>query len=76
MYLAGRKAALSDKGQAVTLFEQAAKKGYRRAHGKLARLYYQLGKLKKCAYHGKKYLNYYPGAGDAPQIEGLVEKCE
>ncbi len=75
-YRAGRKMALNDKGKAAALFEKAAAKGYKRAHGKLARLYYQLGKMSKCAYHGKQYVNRYPDAGDAQQIEGLVEKCK
>lgn len=76
-YKAGRKAASSgDNRKAVGLFEKAVSKGYKRAHGKLARLYFQLGNKSKCAFHGKKYVNRYPDAGDAPAIEGLVEKCK
>ena len=76
-YKAGRKAASSgDNRKAVSLFEKAVSAGYKRAHGKLARLYFQLGNKSKCALHGKRYINRYPDAGDAPQIEGLVEKCK
>ena len=76
-YKAGRKAAAGgDNQKAADLFEKAVAAGYKRAHGKLARLYFQLGNKSKCASHGKLYVNRYPDAGDAPQIEGLVEKCK
>lgn len=75
-YKAGRKAALGgDKKKAVELFKQAVAKGYHRAHGQLSRLHFQLGNKAGCLKHGKRYLERYPDAGDAPQIEGMLEKC-
>ncbi len=76
-YKAARKAALAgDKKKAVKLFNAAVSKGYKRAHGQLARLYFQLGDKAGCRKHGKRYLERYPDAGDAPQIEGMLEKCK
>ena len=75
-YKAGRKAVLGgDKKAAVNLFKQAVSNGYGRAHAKLASLYFELGNKALCGKHGKRYLDRYPDAGDAPQIEGLIEKC-
>ena len=76
-YSAGRKAVLSgDKAGALELFKKAVANGYGRANGKLASLYFQLGNKAACAKHGRQYLNRYPDAGDAPQIEGLIEQCK
>ncbi len=76
-YKAGRAAVLAgDKKKAVGLFKQAVSNGYGRAHGKLASIYFQLGNKGACAKHGRAYLNRYPDAGDAPSIEGLLEKCK
>ena len=74
---AGRKALLGgDKRLAVQFFKKAVSNGYGRAHGKLASIYFQLGDKGACAKHGRAYLNRYPDAGDAPSIEGLLEKCK
>lgn len=77
LYKAGRKAALGgDNKAAVALFEKAVAKGYKRAYGQLARLLFQLGDKDGCRKNAKRYLDRYPDAGDAPQIEGLLEKCK
>ena len=60
----------------MDLFKKAVSNGYGRAHGKLASIYFQLGNKGACAKHGRAYLNRYPDAGDAPSIEGLLEKCK
>ena len=60
---------------AVTLFKQAAAGGYGKAHGQLARVYFQKGDKGQCARNAKLYLDKYPDAGDAQQIQGMLEKC-
>lgn len=76
-YTAGRRAALAgNKAEALDMFKKAVANGYGRANGKLASLYYQTGNKAACAKHGRLYLNRYPDAGDAPQIEGLIEQCK
>ncbi|GEM_PF-2594441 len=76
-YKAGRNAALhGDKKQAISLLKKAVVNGYPRANGALAKLLFQTGDKGGCLRHGKKYLRRYPDAGDADQIEGMLEKCK
>ncbi len=75
-YSAGRRAAASgDKQGAIDHFNAAVKGGYKKAHGQLARLYFQVGDKANCLKHGNAYIQRYPDAADAPQIEGMLEKC-
>ncbi len=75
-YNAGRQAvAGGDKQEAVKHFQAAVKSGYKKAHGQLARLYFQLGDKANCLKHGNAYVQIYPDAADAPQIEGMLERC-
>lgn len=75
-YSAGRRAAASgDNTAAIGYFLAAVKGGYKKAHGQLARLYFQTGDKTNCAKHGNAYIQRYPDAADAPQIEGMLEKC-
>jgi pSer/pThr/pTyr-binding forkhead associated (FHA) protein/outer membrane biosynthesis protein TonB len=77
LYKAARKAVLAgNRAEAIKLFEQAAGKGYAKAHGKLASLYYQDGNKVKCRKAASNYLQRYPDAGDAPQMQGLLDKCK
>ncbi|MEY3013434.1 MAG: hypothetical protein RIT45_2169 [Pseudomonadota bacterium] len=75
-YSAGRRAAAGgDKQGAIDHFNAAVKGGYKKAHGQLARLYFQVGDKANCLKHGNAYIQRYPDAADAPQIEGMLEKC-
>ena len=76
LYKEGRDAMLAGNSDgAVTLFKQAAAGGYGKAHGQLARVYFQKGDKGQCARNAKLYLDKYPDAGDAQQIQGMLEKC-
>ncbi len=75
-YNAGRTAgAADDKQGAIQHFQSAVKLGFKKAHGQLARLYFQMGDKGNCAKHGNLYVQMYPDAADAQAIEGMLEKC-
>lgn len=77
LYKAARDKVLAgDDDGGIALYKQAAAAGYRRAHGPLAKLYMQRGDKASCARHAKAYLDAYPDAGDAAQMQTLLEKCQ
>jgi pSer/pThr/pTyr-binding forkhead associated (FHA) protein/outer membrane biosynthesis protein TonB len=72
----GRDAILAGKpDEAISLFKQAVANGYFKAHGQLARIFFQRGDKANCAKHAKAYLDRYPDAGDAQPLQGMLEKC-
>ncbi|MFZ4579960.1 MAG: FHA domain-containing protein, partial [Myxococcota bacterium] len=72
----GRDAILAGKpDEAIALFKQAVANGYFKAHGQLARIFFQRGDKANCAKHAKAYLDRYPDAGDAQPLQGMLEKC-
>jgi pSer/pThr/pTyr-binding forkhead associated (FHA) protein/tetratricopeptide (TPR) repeat protein len=76
LYDDGRAAMLQgETDKAIVAFKAAAKGGYGKAYGQLARIYYQKGDKGGCASAAKSYLDKYPDAGDAPQIQNMLEKC-
>lgn len=76
LYDDGRAAMLAgETDKAIVAFKGAAKSGYGKAYGQLARIYYQKGDKGGCASAAKSYLDKYPDAGDAPQIQNMLEKC-
>lgn len=77
LYKSARDKVLAgDEDGGIALYKQAAAAGYRRAHGPLAKLYMQRGDKASCARHAKAYLDAYPDAGDAAQMQTLLEKCQ
>lgn len=62
--------------EGLALYKQALAAGYRKAHGPLAKLYMQRADKPNCAKHAKAYLDAYPDAGDAAQMQTLLEKCQ
>ena len=75
-YEDGRKKVMAnDTDGAIASFKSAASKGYGKAYGQLARLYFGRGDKGACASAAKNYLDRNPDAGDAPTIQGLLEKC-
>ncbi len=76
LYKDGRQALLDGKSdEAIALFKQALAKGNGKAHGQLARIYSQKSDKANCAKSAKAYLDKYPDAADAQQIQGLLDRC-
>lgn len=72
---ARQKMLQGDTDGAIASFKAATKAGFGKAHGQLARVYFSKGDKGACASAAKSYLDKYPDAGDAAQIQTLLEKC-
>lgn len=70
------KVLAGDEEGGLSLYKQALAAGYAKSHGQLAKLYFGKGDKAGCARHAKAYLERYPDAGDAPQMQTLLEKCQ
>jgi len=76
LYKEGRELAAQGRiDEAIATYKLALGKGQKKAHGQLARQYFMKGDKGNCARHAKAYVDAYSEAGDAIQMQSLLEKC-